>query len=126
MIKYLFLPIHFVVGGLIRIVDRVTRPTPLTRSETDQQAIDEKCKNMTLHQYPSCPFCIRVKRNMTRLNLHIRLADPRKDPQSMKLLQEEGGKVQVPCLQIVDENGRSTWMYESADINSYLEQQFSE
>lgn len=124
--KYLFLPIHFVVGGLIRLVDYATTPTPIKRTDSEQQSVEEKCKNLTLYQYPSCPFCIRVKRNMKKLNLPVRLVDPRKDPQWRKALEEEGGKVQVPCLQIVDGNGSSTWMYESADINQYLIQQFSE
>ena len=61
---------------------------------------------------------------MKRLNLPIRQIDPRKHPQSMLQLEQQGGKVQVPCLQIVDSDGNSTWMYESADINQYLDQQF--
>ena len=89
-----------------------------------QKAVAEKCKNLTLYHYPACPFCVRVRRNMKRLNLPIRQIDPRKHPQRMLQLEQQGGKVQVPCLQIVDSNGNSTWMYESADINQYLDQQF--
>lgn len=44
----------------------------------------------------------------------------------MLLLEKEGGKIQVPCLQIVDTDGKSSWLYESADINQYLEKQFAE
>ena len=123
--KYLFLPIHLIVGGLIRLVDFLTSPSPIQRPQLEQQAIEEKCRNMTLYHYPACPFCVRVRRNMKRLNLPIRQIDPRKDQQSMQILQQEGGKQQVPCLQIVDDNGKSTWMYESADINAYLDQQFT-
>ena len=31
-----------------------------------------------------------------------------------------GGKSQVPCLRIEDENGDVHWMYESIDIIRYL------
>ena len=123
--KYLFLPLHLVVGSLIRIVDFLTSPSPMQRSASEQAKIAEDCKNLTLYQYPSCPFCVRVRRNMKRLNLPIRQIDPRKDDQWMQQLVNEGGKAQVPCLQIVDGNGSSNWMYESADINSYLDQRFA-
>lgn len=123
--KYLFLPIHLLVGGLIRLVDFLTTPGSIKRDEASQKAIDERCKNLTLYYYPSCPFCVRVKRQMKRLNLNIRKIDPRKDESAMKLLQQEGGKVQVPCLQIVSEDGSTQWMYESADINEYLTKEFA-
>jgi len=38
-------------------------------------------------------------------------------------LLKEAGKVQVPCLKITD-NGKVTWMFESADIKTYLEKEF--
>jgi len=122
--KILFYPIHFIVGSLIRGIDFLTSPTPVKRPAAEQQVIDEKCKNMTLYHYPACPFCVRVRRQMKRLNLPIRQLDPRKDVQWLKTLEQEGGKVQVPCLQIVSPDGQSTWLYESADINHYLQQQF--
>ena len=122
--KYLFAPIHFIVGGLIRLVDFMTSPRPLKRPEQKQQLVNEQCKNLTLYHYPACPFCVRVRRQMKRLNLPIRQIDPRKNPEWMDKLVTEGGKAQVPCLQIVDPNGQITWMYESADINSWLEEQF--
>ena len=123
--KYLFLPIHFVVGGLIRLVDFLTSPTPLQRTAEEQAKVVEACNNLTLYHYPSCPFCVRVRRHMKRLNLPIRLIDPRRDTQAMQRLVEEGGRQQVPCLQITTADGQSTWLYESADINNYLDQMFT-
>lgn len=123
-VSLLFKPLHLAVGGLIRAVDFVTSPRPLKRSADAQALVDEQCKNLTLYHFPSCPFCVRVRRQMKRLNLPIRLLDPRQDPQWMQTLQTEGGKEQVPCLQIVETDGSSTWLYESADINDYLAQRF--
>ena len=123
--KYLFLPIHLVVGGLIRLVDLLTTPTPLQRPAEEQARIAEACNNLMLYHYPSCPFCVRVRRHMKRLNLPIRLIDPRRDAQAMQRLVEQGGRQQVPCLQIIEADGQSVWMYESADINSYLDRRFA-
>ncbi len=125
MMKYLFFPIHLIVGSLIRLLDFLTTPSSIKRSEEAQQAIDDRCKNLTLYYYPSCPFCVRVKRQMKRLNLNIRKVDPRKDEIAMKNLKEQGGKLQVPCLQIANTEGSTVWMYESADISEYLTKEFS-
>jgi len=38
-------------------------------------------------------------------------------------LLSEGGKIQVPCLKIT-ENDKITWMYETAEIATYLEKRF--
>lgn len=122
--KYLFLPIHWIIGGLIRLIDYLTAPKPLQRPEEKQKEIDESCQSLTLFHYPACPFCVKVRRNMRRLNLPIEKVDPRKDPVAMDELTNQGGKVQVPCLKI-SEGEEVRWMYESSDINSYLEEQFS-
>ena len=42
-----------------------------------------------------------------------------------ELLLASGGKIQVPCLQITDEQGNVTWMYESEDIIQYLNREFA-
>jgi glutathione S-transferase len=39
-------------------------------------------------------------------------------------LIEQGGKYQVPCLRIVDDNGEVSWLYESNAIGHYLNQRF--
>jgi glutathione S-transferase len=35
-------------------------------------------------------------------------------------LMQGGGKTQVPCLRVKDQQGNSQWMYESDDIVRYL------
>ena len=41
-------------------------------------------------------------------------------PENSADLIAGGGKSQVPCLRIEDENGGVSWMYESIDIIRYL------
>lgn len=125
MVKYLFMPLHWLVGGIIRGVDLLTSPKPMQRSTEAQQQVDQACTAFTLYHYPSCPFCVKVRRQMKRLNLTIPYIDPRRDSQAMQALQQQGGKVQVPCLQIDNQDGTSQWLYESTDINDYLTERFS-
>ena len=39
---------------------------------------------------------------------------------------EQGGKRQVPCLRISNEDGKVEWLYESKDIKHYLEQRYGD
>ena len=38
-------------------------------------------------------------------------------------LMQGGGKTQVPCLRIETSEGKVSWMYESDDILSYINEQ---
>ncbi|MBT9531575.1 MAG: glutaredoxin, partial [Pseudomonas sp.] len=57
-------------------------------------------------------------------NVPMTLRDAKNDPQARLELEQQGGKIQVPCLRI-EENGQSTWLYESKAIASYLQQRFA-
>ena len=63
---------------------------------------------------------------MRRLGLNIELRDARNDPQWEQELIEQGGKRQVPCLRINNEDGKVEWLYESKDIKRYLQQQYGD
>lgn len=76
---------------------------------------------MQLFQFKSCPYCVKVRRAMVRLNMDIELRDTRKNPDDKAALLAGGGKTQVPCLRIEHDDGRVEWMYESADIVAFLE-----
>jgi glutathione S-transferase len=78
---------------------------------------------MALYQYFACPFCIKTRRAIHRLNLPITLRDAQNDPEHRSALATDGGKIQVPCLRI-DEPSGSRWLYESNDIIAYLEDRF--
>jgi len=100
-------------------------PKGIERSEEQQKKIDNEVKSLTLYQFKTCPFCIKVKRMMRRLSLNVEMIDAQYNNQVRGELLNEGGKISVPCLKITDEQGETTWMYESADINQYLEQRFA-
>ena len=112
-----------VLGQLIVGIDLLTRPRKLKRSAAEQAAVDQATASLTLYQFHACPFCVKTRRTMHRLNLNIALQDAKNDAAARALLLDEGGKIQVPCLRIV-ENGSTRWLYESKAIITYLDQRF--
>jgi glutaredoxin len=111
------------LGRTVAFIDQVTRPTPMTRPPEAQRDVDAAVQPMALYQYFACPFCIKTRRAIHRLNLPIRLRDAQNDPEHRAALATDGGKIQVPCLRI-DEPSGTRWLYESSDIIAYLEERF--
>ncbi len=120
--KYFFKLIHLVVGPVLLLWDWLTSPKGILRPPHEQQEFDKKTRNLTLYQFRSCPFCIRVRRAIKRHSLTIETRDALRDTTSRKQLLEGGGKIKVPCLKIMDAQGNATWMYESAAIIRHLEE----
>jgi len=54
----------------------------------------------------------------------VALRDAKNNEQDRQALLEQGGKIKVPCLRI-EENGQTTWMYESKVIIDYLDKRFA-
>ena len=112
------------LGQLIIFLDFITRPRKLRRTAEAQAQVAEETANLALYQFNACPFCVKTRRAMHRLNLPIALRDAKNDEGHRAALLAGGGKIKVPCLRI-EENGQSRWMYESNDIIAYLEKRFA-
>jgi glutaredoxin len=111
------------LGRVIVFIDWATRPKPLTRSAQAQVEVDAAARGLALYQFYACPFCVKTRRALHRLNVPVETRDAQSDPQHRAALEAGGGKIQVPCLRI--EEGRETrWVYESKDIIDYLELHF--
>jgi len=114
--------IRKILGAIIIFIDAITRPKPLQRSEEDQRDVNRRSENLSLYQFHACPFCVKVRRTLHRLNLNVQLCDAKTEAIGNELL-EKGGKLKVPCLRI-EESGKVQWMYESKDIVAYLQNSF--
>lgn len=112
------------LGRVIAGTSVMTQGKAMTRTEEEQSRVDKACENLSLYQFQSCPFCVKVRRQIHKLNLPIELRDAKNNEQFRTELAENGGRVKVPCLRI-EENDDVQWMYESDDINAYLQQRFS-
>ncbi|SDU09806.1 Glutaredoxin [Pseudomonas pohangensis] len=113
-----------ILGQLIIFIDFITRPRKLKRSAEAQAAVTQQAGNLALYQFHACPFCVKTRRTLHRLNVPVALRDAKNDAQARKDLEQQGGKIKVPCLRI-EENGQSTWLYESKAIIAYLDQRFA-
>lgn len=111
------------IGNVLACAEQLTRPPKMRRDPEAQARVDAQAARLALYQYRGCPFCIKVRRELHRLNVDVELRDPSRNPQDRQDLLKQGGRVMVPCLRI-SENGQDRWMYESGDIVAYLRQQF--
>ena len=113
------------LGRVIVFVNWLTLPKPLQRAAEEQQRVEEKAKNLALYQFYACPFCVKTRRAIRRLNVPIEIRNAQAGSPWRSELEEKGGKLQVPSLKITDNNGSERWLYESDDIIRYLEKEFT-
>lgn len=112
------------LGQLIVLGDALSRPRPQRRSAQGQAAVKKEAARLSLYQFHACPFCVKTRRALHRLNVPMTLHDVRNDSAQRENLLAGGGKIKVPCLRIQDED-QSRWLYDSNAIVAYLEQRFA-
>ena len=117
--------IRWGLGRLILAIDFLTKPRPIVREKHEQDAIDAKTSGMSLYQFNACPFCVKVRRVITKQALKIELRDAKNNAGFKDELTREGGKHKVPCLRIEEAGKGVRWLYSSDDIASFLEKEFS-
>ena len=114
--------IRWPIGRLILLLNFIFSPKSPKRTSEEQQQINEKTKNLSLYQLPSCPFCVKVRRTMKREGLNIELRNINQINDYREELIREGGKRTVPCLRIENPDGQVQWLYESKDVVAHLQQ----
>ncbi|MBX8555957.1 glutaredoxin [Pseudomonas cichorii] len=112
------------LGQLVIVADFLTRPARKKRDPQAQAAVDQAARDLTLYQFHACPFCVKTRRTLRRLNVPVALRDAKNNENDRQTLLNEGGRIKVPCLRI-QEGDKTTWLYESKAIISYLDQRFS-
>lgn len=120
LIRYFFKTVRIILGPFLLAWERLTTPRGIVRSPDVQARLDAAARNLTLYQYRTCPFCMKVRRELARLSLRIEKRDAQHDPAARRELERQGGQIKVPCLRIAEADGRHTWLYESAAIIRYL------
>ncbi|MES9905482.1 MAG: glutathione S-transferase N-terminal domain-containing protein [Sedimenticola sp.] len=116
MIKILTTLLRRVVGGGSSLTH--------TGPPDGKQPVVLQKGELELYCFRSCPYCYRVQRVIKQLGLDIEMHNPNLSRAHARALLEGGGKNQVPCLLIRDEKGTEQWLYESTDINNYLQKRF--
>lgn len=117
--------IRWILGQIILVLDFLTSPKAVVRETAAQQAVDDVTATMSMYQFKTCPFCVKVRRELKRHALHIELRDAKNDAELKAELVREGGRHKVPCLRIEKADKSVEWLYESNDIVAYLNTQFN-
>ncbi|MFT4808474.1 MAG: glutaredoxin [Paraglaciecola sp.] len=121
--KLLINIIRNLLGGLIAAVDFITRGSKLKRTPEAQQQLAVELEKLSLYQFFACPFCIKTRRAMHKLNLPMVKRNASEGSPYRDELLQGGGKIQTPCLRI-EKDDAVEWLYESSAIISYLEKRF--
>ena len=125
LIRAFFKTVRAVLGPVLLLKEKLTTPTGIVRSQADQEEVDRQCRALALYQYKTCPFCMKVRREMGRLSLNIQRVDAQPPGTDRDALTREGGQTKVPCLKITDAAGNSQWLYDSEKIIGYLRKRFA-
>ncbi|MBC7610424.1 MAG: glutathione S-transferase N-terminal domain-containing protein [Polaromonas sp.] len=125
IIRTFFKTLRIILGPVMLLKEKLTRPQGITRPAAAQQSADLQCQSLALYQYKTCPFCLKVRQEMARLSLNIKRIDAQPPGKTRDELTREGGQTKVPCLKITDAAGKSQWLYDSEKIIGYLRGRFA-
>ena len=131
IIRSFFKLVRIILGPVLLIKEKLTRPQGITRTAAAQASVDQACQALALYQYKTCPFCMKVRQEMARLSLNIQRVDAQPLGADRDALTHEGGLTKVPCLRITDVagqtalTGNSQWLYDSDKIIAYLQSRFA-
>jgi glutaredoxin len=125
IIRTFFKTLRIILGPVMLLKEKLTRPQGIVRAQAEQQSADLQCQSLALYQYKTCPFCMKVRQEISRLSLNINRIDAQPPGADRDELTREGGQTKVPCLKISDDAGASQWLYDSEKIIAYLRGRFA-
>ncbi|MFW6346711.1 MAG: glutaredoxin family protein [Halomonas sp.] len=126
LIRLFFRGLRRVLAPVVLIAEKLSTPQAIERSTEDQARVDEACRSLALYQFRTCPFCVKVRKEIARLGLKIEVRDAQLHPEHRRELAEGGGRIKVPCLRITHDDGSDEWLYESDVINAWLHRRFGQ
>lgn len=116
--------IRIILGEIIIALDFLIPVKRKKRSVAEQNDVNNTLNAYALYEFRRCPFCVKVRRHMRRLNIDIERRDALKNKIHEQDLINQGGKRKVPCLRI-EKEGKVEWLYDSKVIKTYLSSQFA-
>jgi glutaredoxin len=125
VVRAFFRTLRIVLGPVMLLKERLTRPSGVKRAPEAQASVDLQCQSLALYQFNTCPFCIKVRQEMRRLSLPIEKHDAQHNSAHREQLLQGSGATKVPCLQITETNGQTRWLQDSAAIVAYLRERFA-
>jgi glutaredoxin len=124
IIRLFFQAVRLLLAPIMLLWEVVSRKRPVVRTPTAQQLVDAQCKDLALYQFKTCPFCIKVRKEMHHLALPIARNDAQHNAVHRADLLAATGLTKVPCLRMTDATGQVQWMHDSKAIIGYLQSRF--
>ncbi|MDV2078219.1 glutaredoxin family protein [Marinobacter xestospongiae] len=124
IVRLFFRTLRLVLTPFMLLSEKLSTPKSVTRTPEEQAVVDEASKALALYQFSACPFCIKVRKEIARLGLNIETRNAQHDPEHRAALEAGGGRIKVPCLKIRQDDGNERWLYESSEINAWLQERF--
>ena len=125
LIRFFFRALRVLLGPVMLLKERLTRPAPMQRAAAEQAEVEAQCGSLALYQFKTCPFCIKVRREIQALALPIALLDAQHEERHRAALKQGSGATKVPCLKITGADGSVQWLGESGAIIGYLRGRFA-
>lgn len=97
--------VRIVLGYFVLIVEKLFAPKRPNRSQREQEQVDALSSTMSLYEFRTCPFCMKVRWALRRLGVKIPLKDAQKNLEHRNELLKRGGKIKVPCLRVEGQGG---------------------
>ena len=125
VVRAFFRTLRIVLGPVMLLKERLTRPSGVKRAPEAQASVDLQCQSLALYQFNTCPFCIKVRQEMRRLSLPIEKRDAQHHTTNRNELLQGSGATKVPCLKITEADGQTRWLQDSGAIVAYLRERFA-
>lgn len=124
VIRYFFRTLRVILTPVMLISEKLSTPKAISRTPEDQARLDQACQQLALYQFRTCPFCIKVRKEIARLGMTVEIRDAQHDSGHRAALEAGGGRVKVPCLLIRHDDNQQEWLYESDAIKAWLQTRF--
>lgn len=125
LLRAFFKTLRAVLGPLLLLKEKLSTPKGVVRDQAAHEEVNRQCQALALYEYKTCPFCMKVRRELAALSLPIQRIDAQHPGPDRTALQTQGGQAKVPCLKVTDTSGQSLWMYDSDKIIGYLRGRFA-
>ena len=91
--------IRAIIGAILLLLEALFSPKGIKRNPELQAQIDLETKILTLYQFKSCPFCVKVRMAMKKRSLTIETRDAKRSDAAMAELLAGGRCCGAPMVQ---------------------------
>ena len=73
LIRYFFRGVRVLLAPVMLISEKLSTPKAVERTPEEQAQVDAACQQLALYQFRTCPFCIKVRKEIAGQSLYVPL-----------------------------------------------------